>query len=309
MDRADPLSSAPEPPDRVHYATGVLLNAEDFEAEQIYHRGRLARALAYLHGSGTVAGLRVEWERALAEGENPQFPRGREERLTVHPGIAIDRLGRIIELQAPACIRLNRWYQGQPPDDLLQALHPRQEPLPPVADDPYSGVVADLFISFHPCERGKTPAFAAGPFDALDAVVPSRLRDGSRLELLLRPEDRPPLPRSRWPELGALADAEARTAALRSAIYGAWREGTASWNDDGPLPLPEHVPGQNPTAVFLARLVLPTDAGFDDVLRPRRTAGATITPDDTARPFVYATDLLAQLAGLQPGYPLEEGDA
>ena len=42
-----------EGPDRVHYKTGVLLNADDFIAEQNYHRGRLARALACVNGSGT----------------------------------------------------------------------------------------------------------------------------------------------------------------------------------------------------------------------------------------------------------------
>lgn len=306
MDRADPLSITSEPPDRVHYATGVLLNAEDFEAEQIYHRGRLARALAYLHGSGTVAGLRVEWQSALNPGDDPQLPNGREESLIVHPGLAIDRLGRIIELPAPACIRLNRWYRGQSSDALIEALHPR---VPPLADDPYSGVVVDLFIRFHICERGKTPSFAAGPFDALDAVVPSRLRDGYKLELVLRPEDAPPLPSSRWPDVSAIADEPTRAATLRSAIYESWREGTDSWNAEGPLRLPEHVPDQDPTSVFLARLVLPAGPALDDEQRPERAASATVTPDDQARPFVYATDLLAQLAGLIQGYPLpEEGD-
>lgn len=303
MDRADPLSIAPEPPDRVNYATGVLLNAEDFEAEQHYHRGRLARALAYLHGSGTVAGLRVEWQRALAEGEDPLVPRGREESLLVHPGIAIDRLGRIVELQTPACIRLDRWYRGQTADALTQALHPRPAPVP---DDPYSGVVADLFIRFQICERGKTPAFAAGPFDALDAVVAARLRDAARLELVLRPEDRPPLPLPRWPNVSALADADQRATALRGAIYGAWREGTDVWTNGGLGRLPEHLSAQDPTSIFLARLVLPAAATLDDGPPPTRTAGAEVTVDDRARPFVYATDLLAQLAGLAQGYPLPE---
>lgn len=306
MDRADPLSIAPEPPDRVNYATGVLLNAEDFEAEQHYHRGRLARALAYLHGSGTVAGLRVEWQRALSPGEDPLVPRGREEVLVVHPGIAIDRLGRIVELQAPACIRLDRWYRGQTADALKQAQHPRVAPLTPVPDDLYSGIVVDLFIRFHTCERGKTPAFAAGPFDALDAVVASRLRDASRLELVLRPEDRPPLPRPRWPDVSALADPAQRAATLRGAIYGAWREGTDVWTNDGLGRLPEHLPTQEPTSIFLARLVLPAAAELDDSGRPTRTAGAQVTLDDDARPFVYAADLLAQLAGLVQGYPLPE---
>ncbi|MCC6874636.1 MAG: hypothetical protein IT378_10055, partial [Sandaracinaceae bacterium] len=40
-----------EDPERTFYAPGVFLDAEDMKAEQLYHRGRLARVLAYLHGS------------------------------------------------------------------------------------------------------------------------------------------------------------------------------------------------------------------------------------------------------------------
>ena len=78
-----------EGPDRVHYATGVLLGAEDFQAEQAYHRSRLARALAYAMGYGTLAGLAVSHEPAQpADADNP----ARSERLLVAPGLAIDRL-------------------------------------------------------------------------------------------------------------------------------------------------------------------------------------------------------------------------
>ena len=56
--QTDPLSK-PQTPDRVYFANGALLDQEDFTAEQIYHRGRIGRALAYLNGHGTVAGLEV----------------------------------------------------------------------------------------------------------------------------------------------------------------------------------------------------------------------------------------------------------
>jgi hypothetical protein len=44
---------------RVFYSTGRMLGVEDFQAEQDYHRGRLARALLALNGAGTVIGLNV----------------------------------------------------------------------------------------------------------------------------------------------------------------------------------------------------------------------------------------------------------
>ena len=64
----DQLQKQGAPADRVYYATGTLLDARDFLDEQTYHRGRLARAMQYLHGSGTVSGLRVEYKSPIARG-------------------------------------------------------------------------------------------------------------------------------------------------------------------------------------------------------------------------------------------------
>ena len=58
LSEADPLYARPRP-QRPFYATGMLLDAADFSAEQTYHRGRLAQALALLSGGGTLAGLAV----------------------------------------------------------------------------------------------------------------------------------------------------------------------------------------------------------------------------------------------------------
>jgi hypothetical protein len=260
-------------PDRVFYATGAMLAAEDFSAEQTYHRGRLARVIKYLHGSGTLAGLNVEWKPATATVE---------EEIVVHPGLALDRLGRIIEIPADACIRLDRWYRAQLPGDLFQGFHAGP-----------SGVLVDLFVRFIPCERGKTPAFASGPFDALDAVAPSRLRDAYKLELVIRTEQPgpPPIPQNRWPDLGAIADPAARRAALHTAILAAWTDGTDSRDaDDNLNPAIEHVAGQDPTSLFLARLTLPATTGSP----PSRTAGANVGVDNESRQFVYATDALSR---------------
>ena len=63
---ADPLYAGPRP-ERAAYATGMLLDAQDFIDEQTYHRGRLARALAFLAGGGTLAGLEVTHRPADAD--------------------------------------------------------------------------------------------------------------------------------------------------------------------------------------------------------------------------------------------------
>src|SRR5207248_1087668 len=102
--RSDVVARAREARGRVFYATGVLLNAQHLDADQLDNHRGLARALAYLHGSGTLAGLEVTWERATG---------GRGERLVVKPGIALDRLGRIIEVPRDAPLPLDRWFDEQ----------------------------------------------------------------------------------------------------------------------------------------------------------------------------------------------------
>ena len=274
--RRDPLEEQLQPPDRVHYATGLLLDAQDFQAEQTYHRGRLARALAYLHGYGTIAGLKVEWEG----------PMGDDEEIAVRPGIALDRLGRTIEVQREACIRLNRWYLGQPVDDLIQGLH----------GAPFNGVVADVFVRFVVCERGKTPAFASGPFDALDAVVPSRLRDYYELELVIRKEADPPLPQSQWPLFAGIEEPASQRTATHNAILDAWRDGPDAWTNQGLVPLPEHAVGQETTSVFLARITIPATTGAPGE-RPQRTADQ-VQVDNDSRPFIYSSGVVASVLGL-----------
>jgi len=298
-ERLDPLKAKQQPPDRVFYATGVLLDAEDFAAEQTYHRGQLARALAHLHGSGTAAGLKVHW---VDESPDPQAPDAQEEELRVEPGIAVDRLGRIIEVPRAACIRLKRWFDNEAalrPDDLAQALYTGAEAADVnreddagavVATDKVEGVVADLFIRFIVCERGETPAFASGPFDALDAVEPSRLRDGYELKLLLRKERPLPLPEKLWPSDAKL---------LNKAVFDAWHKTTDRTEIQGQrgasdlAPLHEHAAGQDTSFVFLARVVIPAELASG---KPRRKQ-EDVRVDNHIRPFVYTTGALARLMG------------
>lgn len=280
------------PPDRVHYATGVLLDAHDFREEQAYHRGRLARALRYLHGSGTAAGLRVVWEASLGSEEDPGFPEGREEQLRIEAGLAIDRLGRMIEVPRAICIRLGRWYDAQDADDLRRARH--DAPIPGMANETLSGVVADVFVRFTACERGKTPAFATGPFDATNAAAPSRLRDAYEASLVLRQEATPPLPLSPWPTPDTHPDGQTRREALHEAILDAWDAGTADWAHGQPAPLNEHAAGQDTTDVLLARLVIPvaTEGPAERVLT------TPVEVNNTIRPFVYTTDAIGHAMGL-----------
>src|SRR5438477_8609480 len=229
----DAFGRAREARGRVFYATGVLLDAQHLDAEQLYDHRRLGRALSYLHGSGTLAGLEVTWEKATG---------GRSERLVVKPGIALDRLGRIIEVPRDADLALDRWLDGQSDAHLIGAFKPS-----------FQGVVVDVFVRLVPGEPSQG--------------------DGYEVNLYLRQEpDPPPLPPPAWPVFTRTDGARRE---LQDAIFAAWHEGGGG--DDSsvqgrPKAPPEHVPGQEPTSVFLARLVLPATLPATGG-RPIRTAG------------------------------------
>lgn len=274
-----------EYPDRVNYVTGVLLGAEDFQAEQEYHRGRLARALAYAMGHGTLAGLEVSHHPAqAADADHP----ARLEGLVVTPGLAIDRLGRLVEVPRSRCLKLADWYAAQSPQLLRQAWHAADSLFAGSA----SGVAADLFIRFVVCEQGKTPAFAGSAFTSFDSVTAARLRDGFEIELVLRTEGSPALPQPQWPDFGG------ESANLRDAIFAAWREGTAASSGQGLDPLPEHVSGQDTNALFLARLLLPADQGPIDQ-RPIRRLGEPVVVRNDWRPFVVTANALVRWLGIK----------
>lgn len=282
--RTDPLAHKQEAV-RPYYALGMMLGAEDFTAEQSYHRGRLARALAYLHGSGTVAGLAVTVEAETA---------AQEERLIVEPGLAVDRLGRLIEAAQPLCIRLGRWFAQQNPEQLARRLY--SAPIPGVELAEGDGalyVVADVFVRFVVCEaEGKTPAFTQSPFEPLGGVAPARLRDSAEVVgPLLRQEETLPLPASPWEGLDTGSPAAFR-AALHERILAAWREGTAFNTLGGLEPEVVHLAGQDTTSLWLARVALPVSAPEAEGERPARAGAAVV--GNTARRFVYTANALAQ---------------
>ena len=231
-------------PDRVNYANGVLLDENDFKAEQTYFRGRLGRSLSYLHGFGTVAGLNV----VTLESE-PHI-------LRVMPGLAVDRLGRLIELHVPYCIRVQNWFMSQNEDALAESYAGS------VADGVPQAVVADLFIRFDTCQRGKTPCFGVGNVDATDAFTAERLRDAAGFDLVIRTQPEAEKPRQYAPyemmSEGPM-DFQAAMEELRTVkLEAGWRE-SEFWNPAaGNINVgDEYSAEQNGTEVMLARIRLP----------------------------------------------------
>ncbi len=269
----------------MHYATGELLGADDFRDEQTYHRRQLARALLYLHGSGVVAGLRVVAHHQPGQNGAPD-----EVELEVEPGLALDHAGRLIEVPREACLRLRRWF------DFGASRDPRDEDSDDEALDRddlrlawradatvgSGGVVAaDVFLAFHPCDRGYTPAFASGPFDALDASQPSRVRDAYELTLVPRPEPDAALENQTgfdyWAGIVG-GTPEERLASARERSLDAWSAlAPPPQNQVGNFR--ENPPGVDPTAVLLARLRLPAAAAPNVTSAPVADWSGTAWPD------------------------------
>ncbi len=249
----DPLEK-PLPPLRVNYANGILLDEDDFKAEQAYFRGRLGRALAYLHGFGTVAGLEVS---PLGSGD-------KKHTLKISAGLAVDRIGRLIELDVPYCLRAEEWFKTQLKNnrDQLESSYANSD-----AGDGNKAVVADLFIKFQVCGKGKTPSFGVGNADATDAFTDARLRDSAALELVLRtmPEidkPAPTAPDKGLPEIdpaNPLSFEQGLDALRKFKLEQAWRE-TEIWNavDVRIIGGREHAAHQNGTELLLARIRFPS---------------------------------------------------
>lgn len=265
----DPLvGPASEGPDRLNYTFGMMLDADAFAEEQRYHRGRLARALRYLFGTGTIVGLRVD---ALPVGDPTT-------EIRVTAGLAIDPLGRLLEVPRALCVALPTWLAAVVADPEQRA----------ALDDSIDAdeATVDVFARFCNCPRRLTPAIATGPYDALDAVAPSRLRDGVEVFLAIRSRADRPLPEA--PVAPAWNDPLDRQRRLDNG----WREGTDRWTTDSDPPrpdaLPEHGADVDPTAVLLARLTLTLDtSGPAPVL-----AAASVVADNTVRRMVPAIGLM-----------------
>jgi hypothetical protein len=306
----DPLTRQPLG-ERPVYATGMLLDAQDFLDEQTYHRGRLARVLGAVAGSGTLAGLLVQHRPAVATG-----PGAGPEEIQVNAGLAVDRLGRLIELPRPACLRVQRWWDAElARDGLLQADHTSPGRFISARAQggvtlPTRAVVADLFLRFVTCPRGLTPAFASGPFDALNAVSVSRLRDAYELQLVPRQNLtdtglglplRPgafTLPVDQESAEDALAreaamdDPTADPAVRRAALQDAVLHGYSRTADELARG-PEHPPTVDASAVFIARVLIPVEP-TDPTVR----LGNAVLVDNHSRRFLPGLGVLARWSGL-----------
>lgn len=290
-DKLNPPSS----PLRVYYATGRMLGVEDFQAEEDYHRGRLARALLQMAGTGTVSGLLVQTDgnTNVANLE-----------IQVTPGIAVDRVGRIIEVPNTVCIVLQNWLAQYV--SAWQAQQSGNSPGTAPIADPNTAIhdgknlMIDVFVSFVGCTRGVTPSFASrDDYDATDAFSPNRLLDSFTMQLVLRTDATPKTPLDPWASFGSQQPAPA---ALKQSILA----GTL-----GPSgTFAEYPPTSNfdQTSVFLARILVPATAGAPGAPPAppnppiwNLTGLGSANIDNSSRLFLIPLSLLARFNGLGSG--------
>jgi hypothetical protein len=278
-------------PNRVFYSTGRMLGVEDFQADQDYHRGRLARALLQVYGSGTVSGLMVQSDGNLD-------PKKLE--LEVTPGLAIDRIGRILEVPRTVCIVLNDWLTSQSQAWLQQQSNPTpgQVSVADLNDAIHDGanLMVDVFATFVSCTRGVTPNFASqDDYDATDAFSANRLLDSFAMQLVLRTDATPLTPADPWLTVPVPAAGAGVTPANVATIQALLLQGTAG---PGATPI-EYPPGFDASSVFLARILIGATPGAAGA--PPTWDLTKISIDNTSRLFLYPAALIARLIGLSSG--------
>jgi len=330
----------PSPPNRVFYSTGRMLGVGDFQAEQDYHRGRLARVLVQLFGTGTVSGLNVTLGTDPGDGSL---------EVQVSPGMAIDRVGRVIEVPRTVCIRLKNWYAQVDPSTLSMALHG-------------GNVVVDVFATFIPCTRGATPCFASqDDYDATDAFSPNRWLDSFTMALVPRTDitnASQKLPQDPWSIGSTVTTADAASGSnislavkdsslfvagqqavidgtgnreqfnvtgvpdgahvvadkLNSAhlsgslVQAAPKQSLLAANSGAAATAPftlgpagvEYPPGFDNSGVFLARILIPATASGGGQA-PAAQFDQVKSPDSSQRLFVFPAALVARWIGLTSG--------
>lgn len=285
----------PPAPQRVFYSTGRMLGADDFQADQDYHRSRLARALVQLYGTGTVSGL-------LVKTDGNADPTKLEIQVT--PGMAIDRIGRIIEAPRTVCIVLNNWLT-----QLIQAWQNQLvNPVPgqPALPDPNTAIhdaknlTVDVFASFVSCTRGATPCFASeDDYDATDAFSANRWLDSFAMQLVLRTDPTPLTPADPWKASGAAVGAGGALSAPTASNFTALQNLLLGGTGGAAAPPVEYPPAFDATSVFLARLLIGATAGATG--KPPTFDLTKISIDNNSRLFLYPAMLLARLGGLGTG--------
>ncbi|HEY3301929.1 MAG TPA: hypothetical protein VGL70_00185 [Candidatus Binatia bacterium] len=159
-------TAAPDPTRHVNYNLGMVLGADDFNQEFAYLAGHDQWMARDLVGYGTVSGLRVSIE---SDGKGP--------RVMVEPGVALSPQGQLIRVPSAQCAYLNDWLK----------LDTTKKKLLTRLASPPSTVKAYVVLWYRECPSEKVPIPGEPCRSEDDIMLPSRLVDDFRLELMLDP--------------------------------------------------------------------------------------------------------------------------
>lgn len=289
---------------RVNHEAGMLLGLQAVRDEQAYHRRRHTRHAYWLHGSGTVAGLRV----ALRH-DDPGTNRDAEMqvRVIVSPGIGIDGLGREVSVAEPYAIDLRAWLT------VRRAEPERWAALIRDAHDPVANTLRlDVTLRYRDMSSGLQPVMAEAANAGTDPVQPARMTDAVLLELCASgragargprhlnaahrqvpdwAEIEPRFPQHERDAVNNATGAEQRRLRLAARLLHAL-------DDDNQALATRRATTTEPDELartLLAQLVIELDAPADTprlVINPLR-----MRLDNLVRPFVYSATALAHLLG------------
>ncbi len=213
--------------------------------------------------------------------------------IAVTPGLAIDRVGRMIVVPTTVCIRIQNWLNNQATSDLNSALASGK-----------GSILIDVFATFAPCTQGVTPCFASqDDYDATDAFSANRMLDSFSMQLVLRNDTNPQLPLDPWLPAGPVptgAVTPTLTQSLKQSLLSAnaGPQANAPFTTGGTAPR-EIPPGFDPSSVFLARISIPATAGASG--QPPNYTLNSLAIDNLSRLFVYPPSLVARFIGLISG--------
>lgn len=287
---ADPLDGTPGT-ERLRLAEGVLLTAEHFQTEQLYHRARLARMLAYAQGPGTLAGLDVRWQTF----EDPAAT-----EVLVTPGVAVDYRGRLLELRHDACLNIADWVDdlgstGTGAALITQGRRAAGGGLP-------QHMMLDLFADFRAYARRPEPAFATGNADQIDGTQATLSDDAVYLHLIVRDAEDDRNAESMAARLTAAETAEEIQRMKREDLWQnlAPRPDTIA-TDPGLADTEHDLSQQSFGGILLARLPVPL-VNDDGALRFDTSfdiTAAAAAPDFAPRLYSYSAAELALLQGVR----------
>jgi len=215
--------------------------------------------------------------------------------IEVTAGLAIDRVGRMIESPGTVCILLQPWLAGPSGPDASTALQS-------------GSILIDVFATFAPCTQGVTPCFGSDDYDATDAFSANRLLDSFSMQLVLRDDTDPGLPQDSWTATGAI-ETGGTTAPLLQGLQQDILLNNSGANTaspfalNGPMP-PEYPPGFDASSVFLARIAIPPAAfagGTPNSDYSNLNNPGAIVINNLARLFVYPPSLVARTIGFASG--------